>query len=78
MKTLLTNWRTYALAVIAMLGLALVLSEPTEDADFLFTLLWTKILGFAALYACHKLSTYWERTGAIDFTSLTNIDDAWE
>lgn len=78
MKALLTNWRSYALAVIAIVGLALLLSEPSEDANFMLTILWTKTLGFAALYACFKLSNYWERTGAIDFTSLTNIDDAWE
>lgn len=78
MKALLTNWRSYVLAVIAMAGIALVFSETTEDENFLLNFLWSKALGFAALYACFKLSNYWERTGAIDFTSLTNIDDAWE
>ena len=78
MKALLTNWRSYVLAVIAMAGIALVFSETTEDENFLLNFLWSKALGVACLYVCYKLANYWERRNKIDYSTLSNIDDAWE
>ena len=78
MKALLTTWRSYVLAVIAMAGIALVFSETTEDENFLLNFLWSKALGVACLYVCYKLSNYWERRNKIDYSTLSNIDDAWE
>lgn len=78
MKALLTNWRTYALFIIGCIGLLLLFSEPTDNSNFLFTFLWTKSAAFGLLYLCHKLASYWERTGAIDFSHFTELNDTWE
>lgn len=44
------------LMTVAFIG---ILSEPTEEATWLSVLLFSKVIGFAAIYAIYRLSKRW-------------------
>lgn len=46
---------TISLLLALMAGI-LILSEPTDDAPFLLTLLWSKALGFALAWLSYKVA----------------------
>lgn len=74
MKAFLTNWRSYVLLALSLIGFICLFSEPNEDASFLTTFLVSKAIGFAAFYAIYKLGGYWERNGALDLSAF-NADE---
>lgn len=59
---LLLNWRIDLLMVLAIVALALILSE----CEKISTLLIIKAVGFAIAYGCYRLAQAWDKKGLID------------
>lgn len=62
-KSVITNWRYYAMMIIGFVAVVGVFSIPEEDLpmlQWLFSLLWTKAVGIGAGYTLFKLVERWE------------------
>ena len=73
MKKVLTNWRYYVLAALALVALVLLCADPDTNMPFgpwVYIVVSTKVLSFAAFYAVYKLLRRWEDEGTIP--ELTN------
>lgn len=66
---LLTNWLIDLLMVLAIVALALILSE----CEKISTLLIIKAVGFAIAYGCFKLSQVWDKKGLINELDIFNL-----
>lgn len=68
MKKVLTNYRYYLLALLAVLTILGIFSEPAEELPML-TWLWalftSKAVGFGAGYVYYRLYTRWEKRNSI-------------
>lgn len=76
MKRTLTNYRYYVLTVILTVTIIGIFAVPNDDlpmGSWLFVLVISKAIGFAAGYAAVKLLKRWERLGTIP--ELINIVD---
>ena len=68
MKAILTNYRYYVLAVlliIAVLGVFAVPADELPVANWFYTLISSKVIGFTAGYIIARLVRRWERLGTI-------------
>lgn len=68
MKAVLTNYRYYALALLALVAAAGLMAEPREGlgtAAWLCALALSKAAGFGAAYAARHLAARWKERGSI-------------
>ena len=68
MKKILSNYRYYVLVILAitvMLGIFAVPAENLPFANWLYTLVFVKVIGFSAYYAAYRLVKRWEKQGTI-------------
>lgn len=68
MKKILSNYRYYVLVVLAIAAMLGVFAVPAEDlpfANWLYTLVSSKVIGFGAGYAAYRLTKHWEKQGTI-------------
>lgn len=76
MKQILTNYRYYLLALLAMIAVAGVFSEPTEGLSFskwARIMIASKAIGLSAGYVAYRLAARWEKQGVIpELTEITN------
>ena len=82
MKALL-NWRYYILMVVGLIAILGVFSVPIDDQPFgkwITALIFSKVIGFGALYLNYKMVVYWEARNRIPEMSKTmqEEDDVWE
>lgn len=68
MKKIFSNYRYYILFVLGTIGMLGIIAVPADDlafAQWLYTLLSSKIIGFGAMYLFAKLVKRWEKKGTI-------------
>lgn len=66
-RKMIANWRYYPLAILAAAGIMGIISEPTSDgAEWTLTLIVSKSIGAAAIYAAVRLYKYWDARGEVD------------
>lgn len=68
MKKILANYRYYVLAIlatVAILGIFAVSVDDLPFAQWLYTLVSSKVIGFGAVYIIAKLTKRWEKLGTI-------------
>ena len=68
MKKILSNYRYYVLVVLATVMIWGVMAVPNEclpKANYIYTLISSKVIGFLAAYISVKLITRWKRLGTI-------------
>lgn len=68
MKKILSNYRYYVLVVLAtvfILGVMAVPNESLPTANYIYTLISSKVIGFLAAYVLAKLYERWKRLGTI-------------
>ncbi len=63
------NWRINLLMALAIVALALILSE----CEKISTLLIVKVVGFAIAYGCYRLAQRWDRKGLINELDIFNV-----
>lgn len=56
------NWRIHVLAIMAVIGGVLVIS----DANSVITFILSKVFGLGLVYGCYCLCLYWDCKGKID------------
>lgn len=75
MKKVFLNWRYFVMMIIGFAVILGVFSVPDEDLptlQWLFTLLWTKAVGFGAGFALFRLVSYWDKQNLIpELSQLT-------
>lgn len=68
MKKILTNYRYYVLVVLAFVATIGILSAPIDSlpvANWYYTLISSKAIGFGAAYIMARLIKRWEKLGTI-------------
>lgn len=68
MKKTLTNYRYYVLFVLVTIAILGIFSVPVDDlplAQWYYTLISSKVIGFGAGYIIAKLIKRWEKLGTI-------------
>lgn len=68
MKRLLKNYRYYVLLLLGGLALIGIMAVPAEELPtryWVYTLISSKVIGFAAMYAFARLVSRWEKRGTI-------------
>lgn len=68
MKKILSNYRYYVLVVLATVIICGVMAVPNEalpKANYIYTLISSKVIGFLAAYITAKLIARWKRLGTI-------------
>ena len=68
MKKIFTNYRYYVLFVLATVAIFGIFSVPVENlpfAQWCYTLISSKVIGFGAGYIIAKLIKRWEAKGTI-------------
>ena len=68
MKNILRNYRYYVLLLLGCLALIGIMAVPAEELPtryWLYTLISSKVIGFAAMYAFARLLSRWEKRGTI-------------
>lgn len=68
MKKILANYRYYVLTLLGIVAFVGVLSVPADElpfANWCYTLISSKVIGFLAAYVLAKLYARWKRLGTI-------------
>lgn len=68
MKKILSNYRYYVLVVLATIAILGIFAVPVDDlpfAQWCYTLISSKVIGFGAGYIIAKLIKRWEAKGTI-------------
>ncbi len=68
MKKILTNYRYYVLVVLATVAMLGIFSVPNDNlpvANWYYTLISSKVIGFVAAYITARLIKRWENLGTI-------------
>lgn len=52
-------------ALLAMIGLVLIASEPSEGYDWFAVMFWKSLAGFGCWGVCALLYKYWKRRGEL-------------
>lgn len=68
MKKILSNYRYYVLVVLATViiwGVMAVPNEALPKANYIYTLISSKVIGLLAAYITAKLIARWKRLGTI-------------
>lgn len=68
MKKILANYRYYVLTLLGIVAFVGVLSVPADElpfANWCYTLISSKVIGFTAAYIISKLIKRWEKRGTI-------------
>lgn len=72
MKKILLNYRYYVLVFLAIVAILGIFAVPIDELPFTYwcyTLISSKVVGFAAAYIFVKLINRWEKLGTIpEFT----------
>lgn len=61
MKEIILNWRMYVLAILSIMFLICMVSEPTNNRNWILVFCLSRIVGIVFGYAAYKLAMYWEK-----------------
>lgn len=62
----LLNWRYYVLLLLGFVAIAGILGGPADDSPtWLSDLIFSKVIGFGAVYIFCKLAGYWSKRNFI-------------
>ena len=64
-KTMVKQIRMVVIAVLAMVGLVLIASEPTDESRWFAIMFWKSLAGFGCWGVCAWLYKRWDGRGLL-------------
>lgn len=65
MKSGIMNWRIWIIAILSMIALICIVSEPAENETWWRVFIILKAIGFATAYLVYRLAKYCEKINLI-------------
>ena len=65
MRKEILNWRMWVMAILTMVSLVCLVSEPIDNETWLSIFIISKAIGFITAYLVYRLASYWEKRNLI-------------